>query len=302
MKAFTKTFRWGGCYYCPNSGAYILAGWDRLLYIVATPIGNMEDITLRALRVLRDVPLIAAEDTRKTRGLLERHGIKTRLTSFHDHSGEAKLSQLVDHMMSDDLALVSDAGMPSINDPGHELIAAAIENSVPVVPIPGATAVITALVASGLPTSQFTFVGFLHRKSSERRKLLSSVIGEGRTTVAFETPHRIHAALDDIAAVAPDVEIAVCRELTKLHEEVFRGSPSEARAHFTNPRGEFTLVIGPRTQPTTSINDAELRSAFERLDSEGVSGREAVDRVAQEYGVGRNRVYRVWVGRERENC
>ena len=218
-----------------------------MLYVVATPIGNMEDITLRALRVLREVPLIAAEDTRKTRGLLERHGIKTRLTSFHDHSGEAKLSRLVDHMMSEDLALVSDAGMPNINDPGHELIAAAITNSVPVVPIPGATAVITALVASGLPTSQFTFIGFLPRKSSERRKLLSSVFDEGRTTVAFETPHRIHAALEDIAAVAPDVQIAVCRELTKLHEEVFRGSPSEARAHFTNPRGEFTLVIGPRT-------------------------------------------------------
>ena len=128
------------------------------------------------------------------------------------------------------------------------------------------------------------------------------MIDEGRTTVAFETPHRIHAALDDIAAVAPDVEIAVCRELTKLHEEVFRGSPSEARAHFTNPRGEFTLVIGAKPQPATSISDAELKSAFERLESEGVSGREAVDRVAREYGVGRNRVYRVWVGRGRGNC
>ena len=133
-------------------------------------------------------------------------------------------------------------------------------------------------------------------------KLLSSVIDEGRTTVAFETPHRIHAALEDIAAVSPDVEIAVCRELTKLHEEVFRGSPSEARVHFTNPRGEFTLVIGPRTQPATSITDAELHSALERLESEGVSGREAVDRVAQEIGVGRNRVYRVWVGRAKANC
>ena len=273
-----------------------------MLYVVATPIGNMEDITLRALRVLREVPLIAAEDTRKTRRILERHGIKTKVTSFHDHSGEAKLSRLVEHMMSEDLALVSDAGMPSINDPGHDLIAAAITNSVPVVPIPGATAVITALVASGLPTSQFTFVGFLPRKSSERRKLLSSVIDEGRTTVAFETPHRIHAALEDIAAAAPDVEIAVCRELTKLHEEVFRGSASEARAHFTNPRGEFTLVIGAKPQPATSISDAELKSAFERLESEGVSGREAVDRVAREYGVGRNRVYRVWVGRGRGNC
>ena len=270
-----------------------------MLYVVATPIGNMEDITLRALRVLREVSLIAAEDTRKTRRLLERHGIKTRITSFHDHSGEAKLSRLVEHMRSDDLALVSDAGMPNINDPGHELIAAAITNSVPVVPIPGATAVITALVASGLPTSQFTFVGFLPRKSAERRKLLSSVIDEGRTTVAFETPHRIHAALDDIAAVAPDVEIAVCRELTKLHEEVFRGAASEARAHFANPRGEFTLVIGARLQPDTDVSDTELLSAFEHLESEGVSGREAVDRVAQDYGVGRNRVYRVWVDRRR---
>ena len=131
-----------------------------MLYVVATPIGNMEDITLRALRVLREVPLIAAEDTRKTRGLLERHGIKTRLTSFHDHSGEAKLSRLVDHMMSEDLALVSDAGMPSINDPGHELIAAAITNSVPVVPIPGATAVITALVASGFQPPNSPSSGF----------------------------------------------------------------------------------------------------------------------------------------------
>ena len=273
-----------------------------MLYVVATPIGNMEDITLRALRVLREVPLIAAEDTRKTRRLLERHGIKTKVTSFHDHSGEAKLSRLAEHMMSEDLALVSDAGVPNINDPGHELIAAAITNSVPVVPIPGATAVIAALVASGLPTSQFTFVGFLPRKSSERRKLLSSVVEEGRTAVAFETPHRIHAALDDIAAVAPDAEIAVCRELTKLYEEVFRGSPSEARAHFTNPRGEFTLVIGARPQTDTDVSDAELRSALDRLESEGVSGREAVDRVAGEFGVGRNRVYRVWVGRGKGNC
>ena len=270
-----------------------------MLYVVATPLGNMEDITLRALRVLREVPLIAAEDTRKSRRLLERHGIKTKVTSFHDHSGEAKLSRLVEHMMGDDLALVSDAGMPNINDPGHDLIAAAITNSVPVVPIPGATAVITALVASGLPTSQFTFVGFLPRKRSERRKLLASVISEGRTTVAFETPHRIQAALDDIAAVAPDVEIAVCRELTKLHEEVFQGSPSEARAHFAHPRGEFTLVIGPKPQPDTDVSDTELLSTFERLESEGVTGREAVDRVAREYGVGRNRVYRVWVGRVR---
>ena len=148
----------------------------------------MEDITLRALRILREVPLIAAEDTRKTRRLLQRHDIKTRLTSYHDHSGDAKVRQLVEHMKNEDLALVSEAGMPNISDPGHDLIVAAIENSIPVVPIPGPTALVSALAASGLPTSQFTFVGFLPRKASERKKLLDSVLAEGRTVVAYEAP------------------------------------------------------------------------------------------------------------------
>ena len=268
-----------------------------MLFIVGTPIGNMEDITLRALRVLREAPLIAAEDTRKTRRLLERHGIKTRVTSFHDHSGEAKLTRLVEHMRSEDLALVSEAGMPNINDPGHELISAAIHNSVPVVPIPGATAVIAALVASGVPTSQFTFVGFLPRKSADRRKLLSSVMGEGRTVVAFETPHRLRGALEDISSVAPDIEIAVCRELTKLHEELFRGSASDAREHFTTPRGEFTLVIGARPQSDQDVSDEDLASELSRLEAAGESGREAVDKVSRERRVGRNRVYRVWLDR-----
>ncbi len=270
-------------------------GACNLLYVVGTPIGNMEDITLMALRVLEEVPLIAAEDTRKTRRLLERHGIKTRVTSFHDHSDESKLSQLVEHMQREDLALVSEAGMPNISDPGHDLILAAIENSVPVTPIPGPTAAIAALAVSGLPTSQFTFVGFLPRKPTERRKLLVSVIGEGRTVVAYETPHRLHGALEDIDAVAPGTRVTVCRELTKLHEEVFRGSASEARVHFANPRGEFTLVIGGGSQSTPAGTDAQLDSALRRLESEGVSGREAVERVSREYGVRRNRVYRMWV-------
>ena len=270
-----------------------------MLYLVGTPIGNMEDITLRALRVLREVPLIAAEDTRKTRRLLEHYNIKTRLTSFHDHSGEAKLRQLTEHMKIEDIALVSEAGMPNISDPGHDLIAAAIENSIPVVPVPGPTAVISALAASGLPTSQFTFVGFLPRKAAERRKMLASVLAGGRTVVAYEAPHRLLATLNDIAGVFPDTQIAICRELTKLHEEVFRGIATEARNHFTNPRGEFTLVIGLVARIDTTVTDELLASALAKLDAEGVSGKEAVSRVAREHEVGRNRVYRVWVDSRR---
>ena len=255
----------------------------------------MEDITLRALRILREVPLIAAEDTRKTRRLLQRHDIKTRLTSFHDHSGEVKLRQLLDHMKIENLALVSEAGMPNISDPGHDLIAAAIENSIPVVPVPGPTAAVSAMAVSGLPTSQFTFAGFLPRKAAERRKVLASVLAEGRTVVAYEAPHRLLAALNDIAEVGPDAQVAVCRELTKLHEEVFRGTASEAREHFVQPRGEFTLVIAPSSLPTSDITDEQLASALAMLESEGLSGKEAVSRVMQEKGVGRNRVYRIWV-------
>jgi len=275
--------------------AHIRANGEALLYVVGTPIGNMEDITLRALRVLREVPLIAAEDTRKTRRLLQRHDIKTRLTSFHDHSGNAKLQQLVRQMINNDLALVSEAGMPNISDPGHDLIVAAIENSIPVIPVPGPTAVISALAASGLPTSQFTFVGFLPRRASERRKLLASVLAEGRTVVAYETPHRLLGALEDIAEVGPDVQVAICRELTKLHEEVFRGTPLDAVTYFANPRGEFTLVIGPTLRPDTDITDEALAAALAGIENQGISGRGAVDRVSREWRVGRNRVYRVWV-------
>ncbi len=266
-----------------------------MLYLVGTPIGNLEDITLRALRVLREVPLIAAEDTRITRRLLQRYDIKTRITSFHDHSGDAKLGQLVEHMRTLDLALVSEAGMPNISDPGHDLVAAAIENSITVVPIPGPTAAVSAVAVSGLPTAQFTFVGFLPRKASERRKLLASVLQGGRTVVAYEAPHRLLATLNDIYALAPDVEVAVCRELTKLHEEVFRGTASDAVNYFDKPRGEFTLVIGPSHQPDTEVTDEELAAALTNLETRGIMGREAVERVSGESGVGRNSVYRVWV-------
>jgi 16S rRNA (cytidine1402-2'-O)-methyltransferase len=219
-----------------------------VLYVIATPIGNLEDISLRALRLLREVKLIAAEDTRTTRRLLNAYNIKTPLTSYHEHSKRAKLDYLLDYLEKEDLALVSEAGMPGLSDPGYGLIVAAIERGIPVVPIPGASAVITALVVSGLPTDQFFYVGFLPRRKGQRQRLLSSIIDEPRTIVAFETPHRLKEALTDIEEILGNRRLSVCRELTKIHEEIFRSRVSQAREHFTEPRGEFSLVIEGKTR------------------------------------------------------
>ena len=218
------------------------------LYVIATPIGNLEDISLRALRLLREVKLIAAEDTRTTRRLLNAYDIKTPLTSYHEHSKRAKLDYLLGYLEQEDLALVSEAGMPGLSDPGYELIVAAIGRGISVVPIPGASAVITALVVSGLPTDQFLYLGFLPRRQGQRQRLLSSIVDEPRTIVAFETRHRIREALSDIEEILGDRRLSVCRELTKVHEEIFRGRVSQAKEHFAEPRGEFSLVIEGKTR------------------------------------------------------
>jgi 16S rRNA (cytidine1402-2'-O)-methyltransferase len=219
-----------------------------VLYVIATPIGNLEDISLRALRLLQEVKLIAAEDTRTTRHLLNAHNIKTPLTSYHEHSKRAKLDYLLNYLDKEDIALVSEAGMPGLSDPGYELIIAAIERGISVVPIPGASAVITALVVSGLPTDQFLYLGFLPRRKGQRQRLLSSIVDEPRTTVAFETPHRLREALSDIEGILGNRRLSVCRELTKVHEEIFRGRVSQAREYFAEPRGEFSLVIEGKTR------------------------------------------------------
>jgi 16S rRNA (cytidine1402-2'-O)-methyltransferase len=219
-----------------------------ILYVIATPIGNLEDISLRVLRVLREVKLIAAEDTRKTRRLLSAYNIETSLTSYHEHTKRAKLDYLLGCLEEEDLALVSEAGMPGLSDPGYNLIVAAIERGISVVPVPGPSAVITALVISGLPTDQFIYVGFLPRRKGQRQRLLSSIGDEPRTIVAFEAPHRLKEALADIQDILGDRRVSVCRELTKVHEEVFRGRVSQAREHFAEPRGEFTLVIEGKTR------------------------------------------------------
>jgi 16S rRNA (cytidine1402-2'-O)-methyltransferase len=218
------------------------------LYVIATPIGNLEDISLRALRLLREVKLIAAEDTRTTRRLLTAYDIKTPLTSYHEHSKRAKLDYILDYLEKEDLALVSEAGMPGLSDPGYELIVSAIERGISVVPVPGASAVITALVVSGLPTDQFVYVGFLPRRKGQRQRLLNSIAEERRTIVAFETRHRLTEVLNEIEEILGDRRLCVCRELTKVHEEIFRGRMSQAGEHFAEPRGEFSLVIEGKTR------------------------------------------------------
>jgi 16S rRNA (cytidine1402-2'-O)-methyltransferase len=222
------------------------------LYVVATPIGNLEDITLRALRILKEVPLVAAEDTRVTRTLFRAHDIHTPLVSFHEFTSPTRRGRLIDRLADGDVAVVTDAGTPGVSDPGFPLIRDALAAGHDVVPVPGPSSVIAALVASGLPTHTFTFLGFLPRTSATRRKLLSQHVESETTLLVFESPHRVVAALKDmVATLGADRPIAIGRELTKHFEEIFRGTVSTALAHFEQrpPRGEFTLVIGGRSAP-----------------------------------------------------
>jgi 16S rRNA (cytidine1402-2'-O)-methyltransferase len=265
------------------------------LYVVATPIGNLEDITLRAIRILNEVGLIAAEDTRKTRHLLNAYGIKTRLTSYHEHNKRAKLSYLLDCLQVKDLALVSEAGMPGLSDPGYELIVAATQQGIQVTPVPGASAVVTALVVSALPANQFTYLGFLPRKNAERIRLLQSIAHEHRTIVAFESPHRLLSSLNDIAQVLGNRRIAIVRELTKIHEEVFRGSISEAVDHFQQPRGEFTLVIEGEKEAEKPVLTSDIEQELCQLQNQGITAREAVKRLSLTTGLSRRELYQAWL-------
>ena len=270
------------------------------LYVVATPIGNLEDITLRALRILGQVKLIAAEDTRKTRHMLKTHGIKTPLTSYHEHNKMTKLGYLLEQMQDGDIALVSEAGMPGLNDPGYELIVAAIQQGITITPIPGASSIITALAVSGLPTDRFLFIGFLPRKKGQRRNFLKSLIDEQATIIALEAPHRIRQSLSDLTEVLGERRVAVCRELTKIYEEIFRGTLSQAYQHFSEPRGEFTLVIeGNRQQKP--LAEEEIKKALKRLHRKGVLGKEAVTQVATQNGLSKREVYKLWLRISAEN-
>ena len=264
------------------------------LYVVATPIGNLEDISLRALRILKQVTLVAAEDTRTTRHLLNAYGIKTPLTSYYEHNKRTKLEYILSRLQTEDVALVSEAGMPGMSDPGYELISTAVERKITVVPIPGPSAAITALAVSGLPTDQFVYLGFLPRNTGGRRRLLKSVTDEPRTMVAFEAPHRIKETLSDVLEILGDRRTAVCRELTKLHEEVFRGKLSQAVEHFTLPRGEFTLVIEGKSEREPEITP-EIEKELLKLRKRGAGAKDAVARLAKSSGISRKKLYQAWL-------
>jgi 16S rRNA (cytidine1402-2'-O)-methyltransferase len=268
------------------------------LYVVGTPIGNLEDISLRALRILKGVALIAAEDTRQTRKLLTRYEIATPLTSYYEHNKLAKLDYILTALEEKDVALVSEAGMPGISDPGYELIKAAIARGIPVVPVPGPSALVTALSISGLPTDSFVYLGFLPRRQGERRRLLTSLAGEKRTLVAFEAPHRLRKSLADLTHVLGDRQIVLARELTKIHEEVWRGSLSQALEHFEQnpPRGEFTLVIaGVGGEAQAMWDEEQVRSALAELLGEGLDRKEAIKKVAKAAHWPRRQVYKIAV-------
>lgn len=266
----------------------------RTLYVVATPIGNLEDITLRALRVLREAKLIAAEDTRTTRRLVDRYEIATPLISYHEHNKLTRLDMILDTLESGDVALVSDAGTPGISDPGYELIAEVIARGMRVVPVPGPSAVTAALIGSGLPTDSYVYLGFLPRKPAALREALVGLSEERRTLVAFESPNRLVETLTAILDVLGDRPIAVGRELTKLHEEFVRGPVSAALAHFTahEPRGEITLVIGGAPEEQTPAWDAaRVRAALRARLEAGETRSAAVKAVARESGWERRAVY-----------
>jgi 16S rRNA (cytidine1402-2'-O)-methyltransferase len=263
------------------------------LYLVSTPIGNLEDITLRALRVLREADLIACEDTRQTGKLLAHFGISKPMVSYHEHNEAARTAELIAKLETDvTIALVSDAGTPLVSDPGYRLVTAAIAAGFLVVPIPGASAVLGALSGAGLPTDAFRFCGFLPPKSGQRKKALKELSDEDCTLVFYEAPHRILDTLSDVSAVYGDRPVVVARELTKLHEEFLRGTADEVRTQLAaraSVKGEITLLIG---KGAALISDTPIEEAVRELEQKGVPRMDAIKQVARERGLSKRDVYK----------
>lgn len=270
------------------------------LFVVGTPIGNLEDLTPRAARVLRSVALVAAEDTRVTRRLLNHLEARPRTVSFNEHNWRARLEQVLQELERHDVALVSDAGMPGISDPGRELVAEAAARGIRVESVPGPSAVTTALAVSGLPADAFLFLGFLPRRQRERRERLREAASSPLTLVLFEAPHRLRGTLGDIAEIFGDRLIAVCRELTKLHEETFRGTASGALAHFDSPRGEFVLLVAGSIRPeaggvVAGPDQQDISRYLAELRATGTRARDAVADASVRFGITKNRAYQLWL-------
>ena len=265
------------------------------LYVVATPIGNLEDITYRAVRILKEVDWIACEDTRTTHRLLEHYGITTRALSYHEHNETERTEELIERLAGGEKgALVSDAGTPLVSDPGYRLVHAAVDAGIRIEALPGPSALLAGLTVSGLPTDQFHFAGFLPAKQGQRRRLLESLVDEPATLIFYETPHRIVEALEDIAAVVGSRNIVVARELTKLYEEVLRGTATEIRdilAARDAVKGEFVILIAKAME--TAADDTPIEEAIDLLVRTGVSRMDAMKAVAKQRGLSKREVYKL---------
>lgn len=265
------------------------------LYVVATPIGNLEDITLRALRILKQAAVIACEDTRQTRKLLEHYGITTRTVSYHEHNEAQRTPELLARLKAgESVALVSDAGTPLISDPGYRLVRAAIAEGIAVVPVPGPSALLAAVAGAGLPTDAFRFGGFLPPKSGPRRKALEAAAGDAATLVFYEAPHRILETLADLEAVLGDRPVVVARELTKVHEEFLRGTARQIRVQLAlrpSIKGEMVILVGKGAAPAAA--SSSLGQAVQELEKGGMSRMDAIKQVARERGLSKREVYRL---------
>ena len=264
------------------------------LYLVATPIGNLEDLSSRALRILRQSSLIAAEDTRQTKKLLNHFDIHTPLTSYFEHNKLSKLEVILARLNEGDVALVCDAGTPALNDPGYELVRAALKVGHRISPVPGPASPIAALTVSGLPTDTFLYLGYLPRKSAERKKVIVQVADLPYTLIFLETPHRLLDSLENLEDILGDRQIALAREMTKLHEEIWRGKLDEARRHFKSPRGEFVLVIEGKTKESNKKwAEDKLLAAIQRGLKAGETSSSLAAKLAQESGWPRREIYKL---------
>ncbi|MGD1805617.1 16S rRNA (cytidine(1402)-2'-O)-methyltransferase [Dapis sp. BLCC M126] len=267
------------------------------LYIVGTPIGNLEDTTFRAIKTLQKVDLIAAEDTRHTGKLLQHFQIQTPQLSYHQHNEQSRIPELIEKLnQGKTIALVTDAGMPGISDPGYELVKACVEANISVVPIPGVTASITALSASGLPTNKFIFIGFLPTKIKLRQEQLETLSNSLETIVLYESPYKLLQTLEDLAKIlGKDRKIVLARELTKLHEEFWRGTVGQAIIHYQNnqPKGEFTIVIAGAEPELPVLSEDTIKQELQELFAQGISRSQASRQLAQKINLSRSKIYQI---------
>ena len=267
------------------------------LYLVATPIGNLEDITLRAIRILKEADIIACEDTRQTQKLLQHYGIRKEMVSYHEHNELTRSPELaIELEQGAKIALVSDAGTPGISDPGHRLVTLCLRHHIPVVPIPGPSALVAALAASGLPTEEFLFIGFLPPRAGARRKALDALKAESRTLIFYEAPHRVVETLADATEILGPRPAVIAREVTKIHEEFLRGPLAELleSARKRAPRGEITLLIGPGDPQAQQVElSVSLKERVEQLEAEvGIDRKAALKQAARERGLGKREAYK----------